>query len=151
MPLGAITAVGGSLVGVSGLLLAQATTDPIVTASGAGVVASAGALMIWLGRKLLSGELVAKNTEAQLKLAEETIIELRKQGESSKTYQSAVLEQLRTMSSEFKTITEENVGALAVTHSVLLQLGIDPTSGRRAPPGRSALASRIDQDSAGDQ
>lgn len=126
------------------MLLAQATTDPIVTASGAGVVASAGALMIWLGRKLLSGELVAKNTEAQLKLAEETISELRKQGEADRAYQTAVLEQLRTMSSEFKTITEENVGALAVTHSVLLQLGIDPASGRRVHGGRSSLPSRTD-------
>lgn len=126
MPLGSITAVGGSLVGVSGLLLAQATTDPIVTASGAGVVASAGALMIWLGRKLLSGELVAKNTEEQLRIASETIEELKRQGESSRQFQSIVIEQLRTMSTEFRTVTEANTGALAVTHSVLLQLGVEP-------------------------
>jgi hypothetical protein len=141
-----ITAVGGGLLGVSGLVLAQATADPIVTASGAGVVASAGALMIWLGRKLLSGELVAKNTEEQLKIASQTIAELRQQGESDKTYQKAVLDQLRTMAAEFKTITEENVGALAVTHSVLLQLGIDPASGRRVHGGRSSLPSRTDHD-----
>lgn len=125
MGLGMITATGGSLVGVSGVMLAQATTDPIVTASGAGVVASAGALMIWLGRKLLSGELVAKNTEAQLVLASETIDELKRQGESSKQFQGIVIDQLRTMSAEFRTVTEANTGALAVTHNVLLQLGIE--------------------------
>lgn len=121
-----IAAVGGSLVGVSGVILAQATTDPIVTASGAGVVASAGALMIWLGRKLLSGELVAKNTEEQLRIASETIEELKRQGESSRQFQSIVIDQLRTMSAEFRTVTEANTGALAVTHSVLLQLGVEP-------------------------
>lgn len=126
MAIGAVATVGGSLVGVSGLLLAQATTDPIVTASGAGVVASAGALMIWLGKKLLSGELVAKNTEAQLKIASETVEELRRQGESAKQFQGIVIEELRTMSAEYRSITEANTGALAVTHSVLLQLGIEP-------------------------
>lgn len=118
------------------MLLAQATTDPIVTASGAGVVASAGALMIWLGRKLLSGELVAKNTEEQLKIASDTIEELRRQGESARQFQGIVIDQFRTMSSEFKTVTEANTGALAVTHSVLLQLGIEWPDRHRKHPFR---------------
>lgn len=137
MGLGLIATTGGSLVGVSGVMLAQATTDPIVTASGAGVVASAGALMIWLGRKLLSGELVAKNTEAQLVLASETIDELKRQGETARQFQGIVIDQLRTMSTEFRTVTEANTGALAVTHNVLLQLGIEwPDRTNRKHPFR---------------